>query len=311
MNFESFREIQVDETEEFKDFSKEINYLAEFFKSFSELIFYNGRIISFFSDSNIHYLNTSLLDSSSQTLRSIKLCCSIGSFSDANTLIRKFRDDLILYVYILSIIDSRKPFIEEDLKNLKIDNPEEFADSFSKIRFNSILTDDEKAVDAWFSNKVSSISKSIRRKLEFENYMKIIKQNPKISDILEQYNLQNYWETLRKRLNDYVHNNGVRFSLHNSIRVHDKNLDVHLKNINTRTFYIASFFIVALLMVDSSLIASTDYIDHLDCNLEPPENSQYFVANFIQHFIDTRITKLHPEIKQYLIDNNNYEMKIE
>ncbi len=311
MNFESFREIQVDETEEFKKFSKEIDYLAEFFKRFSELIFYNGRIISFFTDSNIHYLNTSLLDSPSQTLRSIKLCCSIGSFSDANTLIRKFRDDLILYVYILSIIDTRKPFIEEDLENLKIDNPEEFVDSFSKIRFNSILTDDEKAVDAWFSNTVSNISKSIRRKLEFENYMKIIKQNPKISQILEQYNLQNYWETLRKRLNDYVHNNGVRFSLHNSIRVHDKNLDVHLKNINTRTFYIASFFIVALLMVDSSLIASTDYIDHLDCNLEPPENSQYFVASFIQHFIDTRITKLHPEIKQYLIDNNNYEMRIE
>lgn len=291
--------------------SKEIDYLAEFFERFSELIFYNDRIIPFFTDSNIYYFNTSLLDSSSQTLRSIKLCCSIGSFSDANTLIRKFRDDLLLYVYILSIIDTRKPFIEEDIKNLNIENPEEFVDSFSKIRINSIMTDDEKAVTAWFSNTVSDISKSLRRKLEFENYMKIIKQNPQISQIIEQYNLQNYWETLRKRLNDYVHNNGVRFSLHNSIRVNDKNLDVHLKNINTRTFYIASFFIVVLLMVDSSLIASTDYIDHLDCNLEPPEDSQYFVASFIQHFIDTRITRLHPEIKQYLIDNNNFKMKIE
>lgn len=311
MNFKSFREIQVEETEEFKNFSKEIDYLAEFFKRFSELIFYNGRIISFFTDSSIHYLNTSLLDSSSQTLRSIKLCCSIGSFSDANTLIRKFRDDLILYVYILSIIDTRKPFIEEDVKNLNLDNPEEFVDSFSKIRINSIMADDEKAVAAWFSNTVSDIPKSLKRKLEFENYMKIIKQNPKISQAIEQYNLQNYWETLRKRLNDYVHNNGVKFSLHNSIRENDKNLNVHLKNINTRTFYITSFIIVALLMVDSSLIASTDYIDHLNCNLEPPVDSQYFVANFIQHFIDTRIIKLHPEIKQYLIDNNNYEMKIE
>jgi len=311
MNFESFKEKQVDETEEFKIFSAEIDYLVEFFKSFSELLFHNGRIISFTTDSSIHYLNTSLLDSASQTLRSIKLCCSIGCFSDANTLIRKFRDDLIQYIYVLSIIDARNPFIEDDLQNLKIDNPEEFVDSFSSIRINSILTDEEKAVTAWFSNTVSDLPKSIRRKLEFENYLKTIKQNSKISHILEQYNLQNYWETLRKRLNDYVHNNGVRFSTHNSIRVNDKNLDVHLKNINTRTFYIASFFIVALLMVDSSLIASTDYIDYLDCNLEPPEASQYFVANFIQHFIDTRITKLHPELKQYLIENNNYKMKIE
>ncbi len=65
--------------------------------------------------------------------RNIKLCCSIGSFSDANTLIRKLRDDLIQYAYILSIINLRKAFIEDDLKNLKVDNPEEFADSFSNI----------------------------------------------------------------------------------------------------------------------------------------------------------------------------------
>lgn len=311
MNFESFREIKINETEEFKTFAEEIDYLIEFFKRFSELIFYNGRIISFFTDQNIFYLNTYLIDSSAQTLRSIKLCCSIGSFSDANTLIRKLREDLIQYVYILTIINMRKPFIEDDLKNLKIDNPEEFANSFSNIRFNNILTDDEKAVSAWFSNTVSELDRLIKRKLEFENYMKILKQNPIIAQILEKYNLQEYWEILRKRLNDYVHNNGVKFSAQNSIRINDKNLEIHFKNINIRTSYISSFFIIALLMVDSSLISSTDYIDHLDCNLEPPKDSQYSIASFIQDFIDIKVNKLHPELKQYLKDNNINGMRIE
>lgn len=101
MNFELHREIKIDETEEFKTFAKEIDYLIDFFKSFSELIFYNGRVISFISDNNYLTLDTTLIDSSSQTLQSIKLCCSIGSFSDANTLIRKLRDDLIQYIYIV------------------------------------------------------------------------------------------------------------------------------------------------------------------------------------------------------------------
>jgi len=171
MNFESYREIKVNETDEFNTFAEEIDYLIEFFKRFSELMFYNGRVISFFTDKDIFYLNSYLIDSSAQTIRSIKLCCSIGSFSDANTLIRKLRDDLIQYVYILTIINMRKPFIEEDLKNFKIDNPEEFANSFSDIRINNILTDDEKAVSAWFSNTVSDLAKPIKRKLEFENYM--------------------------------------------------------------------------------------------------------------------------------------------
>jgi hypothetical protein len=64
-------------------------------------------------------------------------------------------------------------------------------------------------------------------------------------------------------------------------------------------------------MVESSLISSTDYIDHLDGGLEPPENSQYFIANFIQDFIDTKVIKLHPALKQYLKENNNHGMKIE
>jgi hypothetical protein len=311
MNFESFREIEIDESAEFKAFAEEIDYLIEFFKRFSELMFNNGQIISFFTDKNIFYLNTYLIDSSAQTLRSIKLCCSIGSFSDANTLIRKLRDDLIQYVYILTIINARKPFSEDDLKNLKIDNPEEFANAFSDIRINNVLTDDEKALSAWFSNTVSDLEKPIKRKLEFENYMKILKQNSNIAQVLEEYNLQNYWEVLRRRLNDYVHNNGVKFAAQNSIRKNDKNLEIHLKNVNVRTSYISSFFIIVLLMVDSSLISSTDYIDHLDCNLEPPENSQYFIAGFIQDFIDTKVNKLHPELKQYLKDNNNNGMRIE
>ena len=36
-------------------------------------------------------------------------------------------------------------------------------------------------------------------------------------------------------------------------------------------------------------------IDHLDADMEPPEDCQYFIANFVQEFIDTKITKLHPE----------------
>ena len=311
MNFESPREKQIDETEEFKIFSKEINYLIDFFKDFSELIFNNGHIISFISDKDFYTLNTALIDGSIQTLRSIELCCSIGSFSDANTLIRKLRDDLIQYVYILNIINSRKPFLEDDIRDLKIDNPENSANSFSNLRLNNILTQDEHAVVAWFSNKVSDLTKPIKKKLEFENYMNVLKQNENISQILIDYNLQEYWEILRKRLNNYVHNNGAQFSAQNFVSANDKNLGTHLKNINIRTSYVSSFFLILLLMVESSLISSTDYIDHLDCEIEPPEGSQYFIANFIQDFIDTKVAKLHPELKKYLKDNNSHGMKIE
>lgn len=311
MDFELPKDKQIDETEEFKVFSEDIDYITDFFSSLSDLIFFNGHIITFFSYQELYTLNTNLINSSAQTLKSIKLCCSIGSISDANTLIRKLRDDLIQYVYILNVINLRKPFIEENLKDFKTDEPDKFINSISNLQYNNILTDDEQAVTAWFKNTVQDLKRPIKRKLEFENYMKVLKQNKNINQILTEYNLEEYWETLRKRLNNYVHNNGTSFSNHNLISANDKNLGIHLKNINIRTSYISSFFLVVLLMIESSLISSTDYIDHLECNLEPPEDSQYFIANFVQDFIDKKISKIHPELKQYLKDNNIHGMKIE
>lgn len=304
-------EKQITETDGFKTFAKEIDFLTEFVFDLSELISTSGRIISYNTDKGYFNFNTSLIDSSVQTLRSIKLCCSIGSFSDANTLTRKLRDDLIQYIYILNIINLRKPFLEESIQNLKIDNAEEFANSFLNLKFNPNFTEDEQAVSAWFHNAVSELKHSVRKKLEFENYMNVLKQNENISHILTSYNLQEYWGNLRKKLNNYVHNNGTQYSMHNLVSADNKNLETHLSNVSYRTSYITSFFLVLLLMVESSLISSTDYIDHLDCGLEPPEDSQYFIAGFIQTFIDTKITTLHPELKKYLIDNNVNGMKIE
>jgi hypothetical protein len=311
MNFKLPKERQIDETEEFKAFSQEINFLIKFFNSLSELIYFNGRIISFFSAKEYYTLNTALIDSSAQTLKSIKLCCSIGSFSDANTLIRKLRDDLIQYVYILNIISLRKPFLEESIAEFKTDNSEEFVNSILNLQFNNALTDDEQAVTAWFNNSITNSQRPIRKKLEFENYMKVLRQNDNINQILTEYNLQEYWQKLRRRLNDYVHNNGTAFANHNAISAFHKSLGVHLKNISFRTSYISSFFVVLLFMIEASLFSSTDYIDHLDCDMQPPEDSQFFIASFVQDFIDKKVAKIHPELKQYLKDNNINGMRIE
>lgn len=300
----------VGDTEEFKIFSQEFDHNIEFLESFSSLIWFSGRIISFFSDKKMHFVSTTLLDNSIQTLKSIKLCCSIGSFADANTLIRKLRDDLILYVYILDVTNKRKPFVEDELSKLNVNSPEELADTFLNLRFNSELTEDEKAVDAWLNNTVLELPYKIKMKLSFENYMKFLKQNENIIKILDDYKLQNYWETLRSKLNNYVHSNGIQFTSHNLIKEHSEFLDVYLKNINTRTSYIITFFLVLIIMTEAALISSNDMKDYLDCGMEPPEGCQYEIAPFIQKYIDNEVVKIHPELKQFLKDNNNYGMKI-
>lgn len=301
---------EIGETEAFKVFCEEYDQNIDFLDSFSTLLFINGRIISFISEKNTHIVNTALLENSIKTLKSIKLCSSIGSFADANTLIRKLRDDLILYVYILDVANKRKPFVEEDSKELNTDSAEEFSNSFSKLRFNSNLTEDEKAVDAWLSNTVHELPRNIKLKLSFENYMKYLKQNDSITKILQDYKLQNYWESLRNKLNNYVHNNGQQFTSHNLVKDYTESLEIYLKNINIRTSYIITLFLVLIIMTEGALISSTDMMDYLDCGMEPPEDCQYDIAPFIQKYIDKKVVEIHPELKQYLKDNNSYGMKI-
>jgi len=54
--------------------------------------------------------------------------------NDPEILIRKLRDDLVQYVYILNIINLRKPFLEESTENRKNNNQEEFANSILNFR---------------------------------------------------------------------------------------------------------------------------------------------------------------------------------
>lgn len=299
------------ETVEYKIFEKDIDDLFCFITDFSNLLNLNGRIEVFITKNGNFIFDTSLLRSASKTLQSIKQCSSIGSFSDANTLVRKFRDDLFQYLYILTITKKRIPFFEEDFKDLKIENTEECINALSNFRLKDVLTDDEKAVEAWMRNLVKDLPDSIKKKFNFQNYLNVLSQNSEIKKILIDYNLQKYWDYLRTTLNDFVHNNGIIYSNQNLFGDTEQNLDINLKNIVYRTSFILSFFLITILMIDSSLISSTDYIDQLESGLNPTENSQYYIAPFVQDFLDQYVDQLHPDLKQYLKDNNINGMKID
>ena len=215
------------------------------------------------------------------------MCSSLGNFADANTLIRKLRDDLLLYVFIISNTNKRR------------------------FTSNSNLTDDEKAVEAWLNNTVKELDNKIKKKLSYENYMKYLKQDPNIEKILKSYQLENYWSYLTTKLNDYVHNNGLQFTLHNVIKSNITHININLINVNIRTSFIITFFLILILMTESSLLSSGDAIDYLEEDLEIPEGCQYEIAPFIQKYIDEKVIKIHPELKQFLKDNNSHGMTIE
>lgn len=144
----------------------------------------------------------------------------------ANILIRKYRDDLFLYLFILEVLNNRKGLSNEEINS--ITNGEYDAEKFYKIIVATMLVIQEgfrkdkndKAVDAWFDNE--ALSGKFKNELSINNYFKCLNQNLEIQRCISEHGLAPIWENIREKLNDYTHNNGIKFIKHNLLEFSNK-----------------------------------------------------------------------------------------
>ena len=56
-----------------------------------------------------------------KTLETIDFCCHRNAYSDAYTLIRKIRDDLMQYLFVLNVIQNKHGLTDEECKEIRLD----------------------------------------------------------------------------------------------------------------------------------------------------------------------------------------------
>lgn len=297
----------------FHAFKKNILIQEEFLGDIAELTF--DKCIMCISKKGTYMLDGVFLQSAIMTLNSITVCCNYGCFADANVLIRKYRDDLFLYLFIIDVLNNRKALTGAEIDI--ITNGEMNTDKFiSLVDATRLILEkgsskdlNDKAVDAWFDN--DSSNGKYKRELSIDNYLKYLKSTSVLKECILEHGLDSEWGNIRRKLNDYTHNNGKKYLISNlSVRLPEENIEKHILSISNDISFITSVFLVVLILIRPDFIASTDYADYLD-EIEPPDDSQYWVAPFIQEYIDQNIVRLHPELKSFLITRNNYGMKIE
>lgn len=259
-----------------------------------------------------------VLDSAGHTLLSILGCSQRACFSDAFTLVRKFRDDLLQYLFIIFTLNGIKGLTDEEAKYYIGDFTdinkiiEGISLSMEILSSGSKKNPREKAMDLWLENTLSDDTHSQERKQYFDasKYIAFLKTDETINRCFELY-LKSSWSTIDRRLNNYVHANGSKYimaNLPNFIYRHRKNM---LRQLVSTTRGIMVIFISLLILIKPTLIQSSDYIDYLDMGQTPPEGSQYWIGPIFQNFIDTDIVRESSDLKQFLKDNNRYNMQIE
>lgn len=243
------------------------------------------------------------------TLETIDFCCYRNAYSDAYTLIRKIRDDLMQYLFVLNVIQNGHGLTDEETEEFTMD-----ADSIMKmIELDlSILvsgerkTDAELAMEKWIYNVLESLENNKDRKQFFDTSkykLYLVSNNEKVKYIFENF-LINKWSKEDRKLNNYVHANGIRFVMDNYIyqdkkENKDKELIETLQNI-------IDIFLSLLSVVDSLKFHSSDYFDALEMDMEPQEGSQYWVCPIIVEYMNDRFDK---KLLQYIQDNEENGMQ--
>lgn len=212
------------------------------------------------------------------TTGSIISCCESGCIADAYSLMRKYRDDLFFYLYIVVY------------------------DSCNKLDGKSPETDQMEAnIERWINNNLDD--------LHIGTVLQAIGQFSRVRNAVQKYKLKSYFDNLNKRLNDYVHSNGVAFYNRNVNAYQGKTLQKQLETLLKDLRSITITFLFLLTLCSPLSIMSTDYVDCLDCNMTPPDGSQYWVAPFVTAFFKSNFDLIDEGCMKYLQDNTLMEFK--
>ncbi|WP_198319644.1 hypothetical protein [Aliarcobacter butzleri] len=274
--------------EEIENMSKKINCtLTKEYKEhkiFSELEkysnFYNSLSFSTFSwftmgIKGIINFDNYIFSSMKGTLESIELILEYGKINDAFSLTRKYYDSVVINVYSLLYLENN-----HSLENFIVD------------KINNWVKNEEKLPEYKVMN----------------NYIRNSKQLKSINELIFK---GDYYKNMRQRLNDHTHYNYFKYMFYNDSEIADFNNN-RVKLLEQLSIDIKNIFILHLIWLFSikdNYMMAEDYRDYLDMGITPPENSQYWVAPFVQEIFDDIIKKNRPDLVEELKKSTYMQLK--
>lgn len=217
-------------------------------------------------------LDTYIYSSIKGTLDSIKHISSKGRINDAYALLRKYYDSTIINIYT----------------NLYIN------DHFNQGNYIVAQIEDWK--------------KGNKKIPEFGSMIKYIVNSQRLKPITNLLVQGNKYQDIRNRCNDHTHYNFYNNLLLNDNQIYNPN---RIKYLDTLHEDIEALFIQHfsyIFFINDHYMMSTDYMDCLDCGSTPEENSQYWVANFIQKAFDEVIKKKRPDLADVIRKNTQMQL---
>jgi len=234
----------------------ELNYYAKFYDNLSL------QVMGWISPGVVSVINldTYCFSSIKGTIESISYILLKGRINDAYSLLRKYYDSTIINIYT------------------------------------NLFLEDNSTIDSFIVEQIDEWRKGTKRLPEYRIMSEYIRKSIKLEKINSLILHDDRYKMIRNRCNDNTHYNYYKHILLNDNQIYNPNrtkyLDLFSKDIES--IFIQHFAYIFYLK--EHYMMSSDYVDCLDMEIEPVENSQYWVANFIQEAFDKIIKSKRPDI---------------
>lgn len=247
---------------------EELNYYANFYESLS------NSVMSFSTKGTtaIANMDTYVYMSMRGTIESINLVLKNGNLNDAYALLRKYYDSVMINAYT-------NLYINENLGTA----------DFYVTKIND-----------WLHGK-----KPLPRMSKMAKYLNNSLSLTKLSELID---LDKRYEGIRDRCNDNMHYNFFSSLVLNDGRVYLKERFQHLDQLRNDIRDVFILNVSYIFTINEHYMMSSDYLDHLNVCMSPPENSQYWVAPFIQEMANKVLLKERPDILELLKRSTNMEL---
>lgn len=214
-------------------------------------------------------IDTYMYSSIKGTIESIYDILIKGRINDSYALLRKYYDLIIINIY------------------------------------SNLYLSDNYSIDNFIVDKINKWLQGEERLPEFRIMSDYIKSSAKLKEINRILNKDTRYKNIRDRCNDHIHYNFYENLLLNDNEIF---LKTRLQILGIFSKDLEELFILHisyLFYLNDHYMRSSDYEDYIDCGMEPPKDSQYFVASFVQRIFEEEIKTKRNDLATTIKMNTN------
>jgi hypothetical protein len=238
----------------------ELDRYADFYRRLSRSVF---SFVTMGTKALVN-IDTYAYSSMQGTLASIRSILVAGRINDAYALLRKFHDSAVINIYA----------------NLYL------SDHFSIQNF--VV----EKIEHWLTGK--------EQLPEYRIMSQYIRASTKLKSITEALLTDERYERIRDRCNDHTHYNFYRHVMLNDNEIHIANREQWLNIFANDARDLFVFHLAYVFFLNDHYMMSSDHLDALECGMQPEENSQYWVAPFVQAIFDEVVAPTRADITEII-----------